>query len=517
MLAAMLALEVKIGGLAPAGEITLQRGTLVLREVWDPAGDKGGWKPPGTVSNSYDDEVSPRLAFDDYGVLWAIVNNLSATFWEVRLYYSTDMGLTWNYYTTVSGDSCNMQAPVLAYDPYKDVLLFAFTGQVADGSYQVGICAWDVIDTAQLSGFRYVCYKGVGDVSSPALAVERFHAPNYAFCSFKYVVDTVQYILVYRCTDLDSFNWQQVASWSGSGCYARQLWANASDRVVQTTFIAGPDTNNPVCAYYAFSTTRGDTWQLMYLDASSVGSVYSASSAAALGSDYAVWAVQINEDLYVLYSTDNGSSWPYGYWLEADTSVSCRTPLVLADGGQGKGLSAYFYLLTYWNGNLWFRMAPVDGTSAADSWVPPSGKNEFLIPDSQLADYSVWGALWPTQLHGTVVPTDGGYGLATIWTHEFSASDHDISYTRSEGALFMETQESFFAEEVRLLTPVSSGEVKFDFPPEWEGRELSIYDPRGSLLLKTHLKRVLRVSLPDGLYLWRTGKYSGKLMLAGAR
>ncbi len=515
MLAVILALEVKIGALERGNPPGLREAKLVLKELKLPPEGKGGpgWTSPSSVSASYDDEISPRIARDAYGVLWAALNNASAEFPNVNLYYSTDNGLTWNYYTTVSGDSCRMGALSLVYEPYQNVLLLSFTGEIPGESLKIGVCAWDVVDTAQLDSFRYTCFEGSGNLDSPALAVERGHSPNYVFWTFKYRVDSTEYVMVYRCTNLDSFNWNYVVSWSGTNYYLSRLWANASDRVVQVTFRGGADSTSPTDAYYAYSTDRGCNWQLLSLDASSVGVVGFTSPAAAVGSDYAVWALQIDDDLYLLYSQDLGASWPYSYWLECDSAVVSKTPLVLADGGDFKGPSAYFYLLAYRDGNILFKIARVEDASEASAWLAPAGRDTLLIPEEDLADYSVWDEPWPIQLGAAVVPTGGGYGVSAVWAHEYSAADHDVYFSRSEGALFMGSGEGESARALRLLTPVSSGELRFSYPPEMEGRALRLYDAKGSLVAELKLAERVRVNLPSGVYLWRAGEAKGRLVL----
>ena len=509
----MVALEVKIGGLAQVPAPLLWESRAGLRKVKiEPQGKGGGgWVSPSTVANSYDDEVSPRVARDGYGVLWAVLNDKTPEFPYMNLYYSTDNGLTWNYYTTVQGDSCSMFAPSLVYEPSQGVLVMAFVGVEGD-SCKVGICAWDVAGEAQLDSFRYTCVYGVGDVCSPALAVEKGQLKNATFCAFKYVEDTTQYVIVYRCTDLDTFNWECSTCWSATNYYLGGIAANASDRVVQVTFRGGSDPQNPTVAYYAYSTDRGSSWNLASLDVSSVGTVGFSSSAAAAGSDYAVWAVQVNEDLYLLYSQDLGASWPWGYWLEASADSAVKMPLLLADES-GKGASAYFYLLAYRDGNIWMRMVRVGEASDAGAWVPPAGKDEFLIPEADLGQYSVWDTSWPSQLHGVAVPEAGGSGLVVVWSHEYSTGDRDVVFSRSDGALFMSALEGEAPSGPRLLTPFSKGELRFLVPEELRGSPLLVYDAKGSLVLKTKLTPLVRVELPQGVYAWRAGGRRGKFVL----
>ncbi len=86
--------------------------------------------PPATVSASTDDHITPSIAVDTTGVLWAgLVNGTSfGGKGSFDLYYSTDDGSSWNYLTsiivtTAGGDTLPVMICALDVDPARNRLV----------------------------------------------------------------------------------------------------------------------------------------------------------------------------------------------------------------------------------------------------------------------------------------------------------------------------------------------------------------------------------------------------------
>ena len=523
------------GNLPPLREIRLRENRGYVPFLPQAPGD--GWiLPSGVITDSWD-EWTPTIAVDGYGVLWTAVNNLyddTSYYYTVDLYYSSDAGLSWNFSgVRVGGDGLDLGDPVLAYDPSTNSLLLTFDAyNWYYGDYDVAICRWDITGQGSVDNFSYVwIYPTSANEMVPALAVERGHSPNYAFVSYEAYDGTYYYVFTWRFNPTNLTDSTYVNGWYDSnGNYIGQVWSNASDRVVQVTFKGGGSTwDSCVYAYYAYSLNRGDTgtWNAVALGSTGVGYVFQSTSAAAYGSDYAVWTVQVNPsssdgNIYMLWSSDNGQTWPAGYWLENSAiSLDSRMPMLIAEKSDCNYCSSeFFYFGAYrevvsgsGEGNYWFLMAPVGNADDSADWRTPPNVDQFVIPSTLLPNYNIQEANW-AQLHLVSFPFNGGYTPGVVWTHKTGDGNHDIFFARPIVPLFTKVGQS--PEErasVRLLTPVSSGELRFQVPPELRGARLRVYRADGSLALETELRERVKVDLPAGAYHWRVGKAGGALLV----
>ncbi len=503
-------------------------GSIVSEESpsFYPQAPGDGWNLPSDLAASTDDEWTPTIVVDGSGVLWAAINNLFdgwTYYYTVDIYYSADAGLTWNFVTRVGGSGLDLGDPVLGYDPATNSLVLTFDAYNWNTyDYDVAVCRWDITGPGSLANFSYAWLDPTSlDEMVPALAVERGHSNNYAFVSFEVNDGSVW---VYRVNPV-SLSYSYVWYYYAPAGYAGQVWSNASDRVVQVTFKEGSDWNSSYTSCYAYSLDRGNTWNVVKRTFSDP--VYQSTSAAAFGSDYAVWTIQVNPsssdgNVYMLWSTNNGQTWAAEYWLENSAiSLDSRMPMLAAERSElNSATSEFFYFGAYrevvsgsGEGNYWFLMAPVSNADEAADWRTPPGVDQFVIPSSLLPSYNIQEANW-AQLHLVAFPFAGGYTPGVVWTHN-NSGDHNIYFSRPVEPLFMETAEGKASQELKLLTPVSRGELLFSVPPEMAGQELVLYRPDGSVAWRGPLRERVDIrALSAGAYMWRTGKVGGKLLVA---
>ncbi len=527
---------VEVASLKTKSEIPpLFEGKLVKRAregdkeaIFYPQAPGDGWVLPVGVVTSTDDEWTPTIVADANGGLWVAINNLYdgwTYYYTVDIYYSGDNGLTWNFVTNVGGSGLDLGDPVLGYDPATGTLVLTFDAyNWYTFDYDVAVCRWDITGPGSVANFSYAWLDPTYlDEFVPALAVERGNSNNYTFVSFEVSDGSVW---VYRVNTLNPSSYSYVWYYYAPAGYAGQVWSNASDRVIQVTFKEGSGWNSSYTAVYAYSTDRGNTWNTVRR--SFPNPVYQSTSAAAFGSNYAVWTIQVNPsssdgNIYMLWSTDNGQTWASEYWLENSLiSLDSRMPMLCAERSEvNNATSEFFYFGAYrevvsgsGEGNYWFLMAPVSNADDSADWRTPPNVDQFVIPSTLLPDYNIQEANW-AQLHLVAFPYNGGYVPGVVWTHAFSSTDHDIYFSRPVVPLYQDSKEAEGREALKLLTPVANGELRFQVPPELKGVALTIYRPDGSVAWRGELaEKVSLEGLAAGAYVWRVGEAGGKLLLA---
>ncbi len=502
-----------------------------------------GWIPPsGVITDPGEDNWTPMIAVDANGVLWCTENTFESEYYAaVGIYYSTDQGSTWNFRTYIVA-SVDLGDPVIAIDVQRNPNKM-YVSFWAD--YDIGYFTFDISGTSLLNGTGNWLETSVNDVAGPSIAIiERGYTTNYAFIAWENNNGSSYQIRVARTTDYGA-SWTTSIVQSATNQYLGQVWGNAGNNTNPCVMITykqnpnGTDWTQATRAVLAYSTNRGASYTTTTRDFAGSGYVFQTASAIGFGSNYVVWAIQVNPsssdgNIFIRYSTDRCASWANEYYLEnSPLSVDSRMPIVYADGMQNYNYTSQFFYIGFFRetiagsglGNYFFKMVPVSAATSAGNWVKPAQADSFAIANE--AAYSVKEANW-AQLHLTSFIRSGGYVAGLVWNHEASLSNHDIYFTRPLQPLYEDVKESvgpsvFF---VHQLSGAPRGKLLLEIGlPSESMVSLTLYDATGRAALSDgfelgagihHIQKDI-AGLSPGVYFLmvsaQMGEVIGKVMI----
>ncbi|MEO0145655.1 MAG: hypothetical protein ABIM19_02345 [candidate division WOR-3 bacterium] len=506
-----------------------------------------GWIPPTNVRYTAEDEWTPMIAVDANGVLWATNNCVWASYngyySTVEICRSTDQGSTWTRTNYIYLTGVDLGDPVIAIDvgrnPNKMYLSF-WADYFTD--YDMAWATYDISGTS-LTNFSSGWLESSPSYNSgPSIAmVERGYATNYAFIAWEFQSGSQYSIRVARTTNYGS-SWSILDAYAPfSGWYCGQVWGNAGNNTNPCVLInyklniGSSSWSTATVAGLLVSTDRGASWPINWQANFSPNYIFQTASAIGFGTNYVVWAIQVNPNssdgnIYIYYSTDRCASWSTGYYLENDmiTPKDSRMPIVYADGMQQTNFtSRYFYIGFYREtnslsgiGNYFFKMAPVSSASSASSWIKPPNADTFAIANEN--QYSVKESNW-AQLHLTSFIRNGGYTPGLVWNHEYSSTDHDIHFTRTLDPLYEDIGEDAGSSEfyARQIGGPSGDKLLLEIGlPEGGLVNLTIYEPTGRTMFSDELNLSAGVhriqkdihGLSPGVYFLRVSAQMGEVM-----
>jgi len=493
-----------------------------------------GWiLPTNVIADPAEDNWTPMVAVDGNGVLWCTENTFETGYYAaVGIYYSTDQGLSWNFRTYIAA-SVDLGDPVIAIDvqrsPNKMYLSFWADYSFILPDYDMGYFTLDISGTSLINGAGGWLETSIPDVAGPSIVmVERGYATNYAFIAWENNNGSTFQVRVARSINYGS-SWTTSNIQSLSSQYIGQVWGNAGNNTNPCILVnykqntSGTDWSQATQAVLAYSTDRGASYTLRTRDFSP-SYIFQTSSAIGFGTNYVVWAVQVNPNIsdgniFIRYSTDRCNTWGSEYYIEnSPLGMDSRMPMVVVDGMQQYNFTSQNFYIGFYretgagsgDGNYFFKMCPVNAATAAASWVPPSNADSFAILDE--ASYDVKEANW-AQLHLTSMIRNGGYTPALVWNHEVSTSDHNIHFTRAIDPVYIGVNEGKAENILVLRNPVSHGTLNFVVPPAMAGQSLVFYGSDGRVVHETALAAQVSLNLPSGVYFWKTGEVSGKVVL----
>ncbi|MEO0180056.1 MAG: hypothetical protein ABIM74_03110 [candidate division WOR-3 bacterium] len=488
--------------------------------------DGGGWLSPIPISPADDNERVPSVAVDASGNIWVALLVDEESNSHIRIFRSTDRGLTWalvlGIYNSYGGP---VGPPQMFIDPgpTPNIVYLAFASYWKDGK-GLGHRGLEVASFAsdrpsETFQSTWVSAEPDFDVSEIALSVERGRgSENKAFIPARATnrLSGIQYLWVFRGSRYAP--WAKVLSVGGDRCYrgGPEIWS--TDRATYLVFKANAENSLPEEAQrvHIFSTlNHGASWRAIYADIPYP--VSELSVAGAQGRNEAVAFVALkygrsDHDVYAFYTKDLGATWG-GYWMETGNEET-RSPRVSPDGVQfDAGQSNVFYFTEYCDrendslGNIKFLMCPAEGVDKRSSWCLPDGLSlDSLVISNEL-------------LYG-VEPAEGCLSLSSrselsgsmpvvVWNTPYISHNSDVFFARPIAPVYVGAQEEDgVGGGLRVLFIPSLNAIRIEGePPEGsylhlysvDGREVWTFGPlpRG----KTTTMRL--PYLPEGVYLWR--------------
>jgi len=528
---------VTLVGILSAGNPTYHPARCSSRLAWKeapffPNVAGGGWIAPEPIAISGDDELSPRIAVDGSGTLWCALQSSASYnggYSTIEIYRSTTSGTAWERQGYIAMDFAYLSEPSMAVDVGSGRMFLAFLAKFEWASdYDLAWATYD-IQADTLANFQSGWLESSSDAisGSPAVMTERGYAANYAFIAWsqnRRVGPTYYFTINLASTSDGGANWTTCAIKEDTNRYLGQVCVTAGDSLYPAVMVGFK--RNPVnlladsskIACLAVSSDRGATWNITTKDFSPCY-VHQISVVRAFGSAYTVWAIQlaptaINSDIYICYSDDNSSSLISEYYLEDLVTLDSRMPVVTLEVMQDNDpTSTYFYLVAYRgapgaaNGNCLFKMSWVANATAASAWLAPKGSDSVVIGNQKAFSVDLAN-------RGGISMTSLDEAPAIAWCHEYDATDHDIYFAMTADPAHDNLSENAAgARRVFLRNPVNRGLLLFAVPDDMAGAELRFYATDGKLVARRPLAPEIEVGLPSGVYFWRVGSFTGRMVI----
>lgn len=493
----------------------------------------GGWISPEPIAISENDEVFPRIAVDSAGTLWCALQSSALSYnggySTIEIYRSTTNGTAWELQGYIAMDFANLSEPAMTVDVGSGRMFLAFLAKFEWATdYDLAWATYD-IQAETLANFQTDWLESSSDAisGSPVVMTERGYAANYAFVAWsqnRRVGSTYYFTVKLASTGDGGANWTTYTLKEDTNKYLGQVCGTAGDSLYPAVMVgfrrnaANMVGDSSKIACLAVSYDRGINWTITTKDFSP-RYVHQISVVRAFGSAYTVWAIQLaptalNSDIYICYSDDNSTSLMAEYYLEDSDALDSRMPVVTVDVMQDNdATSTYFYLADYRgapgaaNGNCLFKMTWVSGATSASAWLPSKSSDTLVIGNQKAFSVDIAN-------RGGITMTSLNDAPAIAWCHEYSSTDHDIYFAATVDPAHDNTAEDAMGgKRVFLRNTVNRGLLLFTVPDDMAGAEIGFYSPDGRLEAKRPLANEIEVGLPSGVYFWRVGTFTGRLVI----
>lgn len=342
-------IRLKVSRMIPTFLVTLMLLVTLFGETAYSGAPFSGWISDRLV---YDETVGrrPSMATDSEGNLYIAYEwyNTYYGVYGIRVVESTDGGDTWSIIHGVSSDTYDYLHPSIAIDVYNDNIFVVYEREKAPGDHDI-LLDWRPRGSVTWT-YKYID-NDADDDRYPSITCEYWRgASNYLYISYEYLYSSDDRDLMFAKSTDDGETWD-VKKLRGESpvdpppyneyvfCQTSITTTRGSDGkdYIYIAYKWGEDYITAYDIYVLKSTDRGSTWtNQKVLDESSRNKMWPSIAATHGGGTVVIaWHVYYestySDDIQYAYSTSNGASWTPG-WLAQESGVEERTPTLTVNG-----------------------------------------------------------------------------------------------------------------------------------------------------------------------------------------